>query len=123
MSEEKLEKQKNCTHHFVLGVATSKYSNGICKYCGAKKQFTNYPDAIFIQQRKKFQSLEDEQIPPGYIKTAEAAGILCVARNTLHQLYRTGKIRSMKVGRNKLALKEDVDAYRKLRIEWGKIKE
>ena len=50
MSKESRAQQK-CSHHWVIKTAAGPISQGLCKFCGAKKDFGNYlTDCLEIEK-------------------------------------------------------------------------
>jgi len=39
--------QRHCHHHWMVEMATGPSSRGVCKFCGAQRDFTSYfPDCL-----------------------------------------------------------------------------
>ena len=56
-----LEKEE-CSHYWVIGSATGPSSQGVCKFCGAVREFHNsFPEPIYLKRNtrvlKKFAEL------------------------------------------------------------------
>ena len=45
--------QLRCTHHWIIGRATASVSGGICRFCGAQKQFPNYLSSCLANPDKE----------------------------------------------------------------------
>jgi hypothetical protein len=51
---EKLAKESNCRHYWVIEDAGGPTSRGICKFCGAEKEFLNsWPDSRAKEQNNQ----------------------------------------------------------------------
>jgi hypothetical protein len=55
--KEKLEqpaKENNCRHYWVIEDASGPTSRGVCKFCGAEKEFLNsWPDSRAKEQNNR----------------------------------------------------------------------
>jgi len=43
-----------CVHYWMIAPAFSSTSNGVCKYCGEKREFENYWDQDDVKERSNF---------------------------------------------------------------------
>jgi hypothetical protein len=49
--------RKKCNHHWVIDSPEGPVSTGICKFCGATKEFTNYlPYSSWDDDGSKFKN-------------------------------------------------------------------
>jgi hypothetical protein len=45
--------REQCQHHWVIEDATGRASDGVCKLCGAHKEFMNYlPDCLQLDEEE-----------------------------------------------------------------------
>lgn len=52
ISEEPVAKQK-CRHYWIIGSPAGPASQGVCKLCGARKEFRNYlPDCLAVNDEE-----------------------------------------------------------------------
>ena len=50
-SEASAPKQK-CCHYWIVGITAGPASRGVCKFCGAQKEFKNYlPDCLAVDKK------------------------------------------------------------------------
>ncbi len=62
-----------CRHHWVIQAATGPVSAGICRHCGAVKEFKNYIGATYWGEEKS-ESLVRPDLPrPAFNSLAEDA--------------------------------------------------
>jgi hypothetical protein len=62
---EKPTGRNTCQHHWLIEPANGITSNGICKYCGARKQFLNIiqdvvPDQKGLKNKSEVLSAEEQ---------------------------------------------------------------
>ena len=51
---EKLAKESNCRHYWVIEDVGGPTSRGVCKFCGAEKEFLNsWPDSRTKEQNNR----------------------------------------------------------------------
>jgi hypothetical protein len=51
---EKAAKESNCRHYWVIEDAGGPTSRGVCKFCGAEKEFLNsWPDSRVKEQNNR----------------------------------------------------------------------
>jgi hypothetical protein len=54
--------QAGCTHHWIIGRATASVSSGVCRVCGAQKQFPNYlSDCLANPDKESYQEWLNRQ--------------------------------------------------------------
>jgi len=41
-TREETKAEEQCTHHWIIESPTGPTSRGVCKYCGAEREFANY---------------------------------------------------------------------------------
>lgn len=52
-ADHQSEAQRQCKHHWVIESADDRVSGGVCKLCGARKEFKNFlPDCIGTSQEE-----------------------------------------------------------------------
>ncbi len=49
-----LIQDKQCSHHWIIETPNGPISMGICKLCGAKKEFMNSPEIYFWPKEKGY---------------------------------------------------------------------
>lgn len=74
---------QTCTHFWVVQSANGPVSRGTCRYCGATREFKNYPTDCAIENsafRELFGNLSQDEpelsntIDAGYIEKSVASG-------------------------------------------------
>ena len=46
---ERTPVKETCRHHWIIEAPSGPTSKGVCKLCGAEKEFINYPENVWLR--------------------------------------------------------------------------
>ena len=60
MAQDVIVSAEQCVHHYIVESPNGKFSEGVCKKCGKKKQFANYIEFVYNSKKRRKRNKTDD---------------------------------------------------------------